>query len=155
MRSFDDFLLRSRDTRGPLRVTRRNDVPLAQVLLPERVIAHEDKLRGLGFGVVNGAVDLRGREVPPRVQFGGIELHQRLPRTQFIAFLREDFCHSPAHARPHVHFIHLDRAGDGVVLALTSREQSEHDTDSRPGNRRKGGAHRSNQSLRDIMCRKR
>ena len=36
------------------------------------------KLRGLRFGVVNGAVDLRRRQIPPRLQFGGVELHDRV-----------------------------------------------------------------------------
>ena len=125
-RGLDDLFLRSRHTGGALRVTRRNDFPLEQVLLPERVIVHKLKLRGLGVGVVNGAVDLRRSEVPPRFQFGGVELYNRLPGTQCITFLREDFLHSSAHARPDMHLVYFNRTRHGIVLAMTGSREQQH-----------------------------
>jgi hypothetical protein len=75
---------------------------------------------------VDGAVDLRRGEIAPRFQLGGIELHNRLPGPERITFLCEDFFHSSAHPRPHVHFIDFDRAGDGAVLALAGRREQKH-----------------------------
>ena len=99
--------------------------------LPGRVVAHEFKLRVLGFGVVNGAVDLRRRQLPPRFQFGRVERYDRLAGTQFVTFLREDFFDSAAAARSDVDFVHFNRAGNSVVLAMASRKKSERDQNRR------------------------
>ena len=119
-------LARHQQTETPSSAQSRNDLALEQILLADRVIAHELELRGLGIGVVAGAVDLRRGQITPRVQFGRVEPNDHLSGMQFVAFLREDFFHPSAHARPDVHFIHLDRARDGVVLAMTGRREQQH-----------------------------
>ena len=72
---------------------------------------------------MGGAVDLRHGEAAARRQLGRVQFHDRLIGMKLIAFLRENFLHTPAHARTDMHFIHLDCPGNGVPPIAAARAQ--------------------------------
>jgi len=79
------------------------------------------ELRGLGVGVVNGGIDLRGGEIAPRQQFRSFQLHDRLSGPQFIALLREELFHAASRPRTDMHFINFYGARNRIAPLATAR----------------------------------
>ena len=120
---FDILFLRLGGADRALRVIRRNDFALEQIRLTFRVVTQEIELRLLRIGIVNGGIDLRRGQIAPRLQLGCFQLHDWLTGPQGIALPRENFLHAPAAARADMHFIHFNRAGNGVAPTSASRHR--------------------------------
>jgi len=80
LRGLNDFLLRPGRTGGSLCVGRRNHFAFEQLLLTLCIVAQKFQLRRLRVGIANGGVNLRSGEIAARLQFGCIQLHNRLAR---------------------------------------------------------------------------
>ena len=78
LRRLQTFFLSLGGALGALGVVRGNDFAFQQILLPFCVCPQKFQLRRLRIGVVNGGVDLCGRQLAPGPEFGRCQLHDQL-----------------------------------------------------------------------------
>src|SRR5204862_8220322 len=94
--------------------------------------------------IVFGGVDLGRGKLAARLHFGSVELHDHVAGFQDVPFPGENLFNAAGRTRGDVHFIHFDRAGNGVAWTATTGQQR----DRANGN----GERETHQNLRDIMC---